>query len=382
MDRNKELEKLLSLQSMMGGIDTPQDIPMAAGESLPDQVNDIVENPYIQPKEEQPVAEAPALAPENDPTKIPTDSDVGNKRVSLEDLKKQYMELLQAQKKARDEADARDRESEFTNQMLQAGALGNRALASQAGYSVDKSAPIQLPTGELKKVQGMQAQDLKSIMDQYKMLSGGTDLSPYQKANLDLQRERLGLQKDKEGRLVKKTDKAIEKQEELSDKEVEKVTAFDTGAQILTDIDSLVSTTNVEDMIGPYASRIENAKSAVPYMEKNENFVKVQQLVGTQLADYVKSISGAQVSEEEAQRLLKNIPSVDDKPKEFKTKLKEFRKLLGMYREKYVSNIGKQKEGAKKFEKKASANEVKRKTKDGKTAIFNADTKEFIRYEE
>jgi len=382
MNRNKELEKLLSSQSMMGSIDTPQDIPMAIGESLPDQVNDIVENPYIQPKEEQPVAEAPALAPENDPTKIPTDSDVGNKRVSLEDLKKQYMELLQAQKKARDEADARDRESEFTNQMLQAGALGNRALASQAGYSVDKSAPIQLPTGELKKVQGMQAQDLKSIMDQYKMLSGGTDLSPYQKANLDLQRERLGLQKDKEGRLVKKTDKAIEKQEELSDKEVEKVTAFDTGAQILTDIDSLVSTTNVEDMIGPYASRIENAKSAVPYMEKNENFVKVQQLVGTQLADYVKSISGAQVSEEEAQRLLKNIPSVDDKPKEFKTKLKEFRKLLGMYREKYVSNIGKQKEGAKKFEKKASANEVKRKTKDGKTAIFNADTKEFIRYEE
>ena len=336
---------------MMGSIDTPQDIPMAIGESLPDQVNDIVENPYIQPKEEQPVAEAPALAPENDPTKIPTDSDVGNKRVSLEDLKKQYMELLQAQKKARDEADARDRESEFTNQMLQAGALGNRALASQAGYSVDKSAPIQLPTGELKKVQGMQAQDLKSIMDQYKMLSGGTDLSPYQKANLDLQRERLGLQKDKEGRLVKKTDKAIEKQEELSDKEVEKVTSFDTGENVLSDIENLLKSTDVEKTLGPYASRFENAKSALPYTEKNDSFVKMDQLTGMQLAEYVKSISGAQVSEEEAQRLLRNIPSVQDKPKEFKTKLKEFRKLLGMYREKYVSNIGKQKEGASKFKK-------------------------------
>ena len=350
MDNNKELERLLSMQAMMGSIDTPQDIPMAAGESLPDQVNDIVENPYIQPKEEP--SRSPAIDPALDPTKVPTDTDIGSKKLSLEDLKKQYMELSKAQKGERDKAGESDKESQFLNQMLQAGATANRALASKAGYGVEKTAPIQLDTGELKRVQGTQAQDLKTIMDQYRMLSGGGEMNPYQKANLELQKQRLELQQGKEGRLTKKTDKAIEKQEELSENEVKTVTAFDTGEQVLDDIDNLVKTTSVENTLGPYASRLENAKSAVPYMEKSEDFVKVQQLVGTQLADYVKSISGAQVSEEEAQRLLKNIPNVEDKPKEFKTKLKEFKRLLSMYREKYVSNVGKQKEGAKKFSKR------------------------------
>jgi hypothetical protein len=46
------------------------------------------------------------------------------------------------------------------------------------------------------------------------------------------------------------------------------------------------------------------------------------------LASYVKSISGAQVSEPEAQRLGAIIPKPDDAPKVFEAKLKTFRRIV------------------------------------------------------
>lgn len=140
-----------------------------------------------------------------------------------------------------------------------------------------------------------------------------------------------------------------EMRDRLSDKEVKDITAFDDGMRIIDDIENLYQNTDVTSDLGPYASRMEEASRYVPFMERDTDFVKMQQLVGIQLADYVKSISGAQVSEQEAQRLLKNIPNMQDKPQAFKAKLQQFRKELSDARKDYLENIGLQKEGAKKF---------------------------------
>ncbi len=160
---------------------------------------------------------------------------------------------------------------------------------------------------------------------------------PYMAGTLDLKQQGQDLREEKAGR--------------LSDVEVEAITAFDDGVRILDDIDAILKEDKgeVNDLLGPYASRIENASDWIPGTEMDEKFVRTQQLVGIQLADYVKSISGSAVSEQEAARLLKNIPNMTDKPKAFKTKLNQFRKDLAEAKELKLRNIGKQKKSAKKY---------------------------------
>jgi hypothetical protein len=63
----------------------------------------------------------------------------------------------------------------------------------------------------------------------------------------------------------------------------------------------------------------------------------------------IQTVNYLRVSEQEAARLLKNIPNMTDKPKAFKTKLDQFRKELEGARETYLKNIEKQKKGAKKY---------------------------------
>jgi NACalpha-BTF3-like transcription factor len=161
--------------------------------------------------------------------------------------------------------------------------------------------------------------------------------------SLELRKDNFELTKEMKGR--------------LSDTEVESVNRFDDGVRILDDIDDLLKNTDVSTDLGPYASRAESAQQYIPGMEMDEPFVKTQQLVGIQLADYVKSISGAQVSEEEAQRLLKNIPNMSDKPIAFKTKLDQFRKDLKDSKDLYLDNIGIQKKGAEKFKEGTKSSE-------------------------
>lgn len=153
--------------------------------------------------------------------------------------------------------------------------------------------------------------------------------------SLDIRKEKLDIDKKMKGR--------------LSDKEVKDITALDDGMRIIEDIENIFKNTDVTKDLGPYASRFEEASQFIPGVDRDEDFVKMQQLVGIQLADYVKSISGAQVSEQEAQRLLKNIPNMTDKPKAFKAKLDQFKDELGSAKKDYLTNIGKQKEGAKKY---------------------------------
>ena len=67
------------------------------------------------------------------------------------------------------------------------------------------------------------------------------------------------------------------------------------------------------------------------------------------MASYIKSISGAAVSEPEAIRLGELVPTVSDNPGEFKAKLDFFRKELKQSKQDYLRNIGQQKTGAEKF---------------------------------
>jgi hypothetical protein len=190
-------------------------------------------------------------------------------------------------------------------------------------------------------------------------MDSGKGLSEYQKISIDLQERKLALQEGKEGRLTQQGDKRIDlsekkfehkkvEKDELSDKQTEIMTSFDTGTDMINRVKDLYSKT--QEDLGFYASKLEEGKKYIPGMEKDPDFVAMQALVGTQLADYVKRISGAAVSEEEAQRLAKNIPSMTDKPKEFMRKLEEFEKTLNRNRDKTVKGFRKQGKDPSRFE--------------------------------
>jgi hypothetical protein len=238
----------------------------------------------------------------------------------------------------------------LANAIKALGTIGQAQIQRSAGIPIglkaaEMTAARDVSSPILKERDSM----LKQMMDEYKLLQNKDDLTTYQRKSLDLQQKRIDALKDKEERLTKKDAFQEEVKNRLSDKEVEGINAFDDGTRILDDIDDLLRDGDVQSDLGPYASRLEEVQKYVPFMERDEDFVKTQQLVGIQLADYVKSISGAQVSEQEAARLLKNIPNMTDKPKAFKTKLDQFKKELEGARETYLKNIEKQKKGAKKY---------------------------------
>lgn len=144
-----------------------------------------------------------------------------------------------------------------------------------------------------------------------------------------------------------------DEKDELSDKQVEIITEFDIGSNIINEIKNKYKLPNVQDSLGFYASKLSESKKYIPFAERDPDFVQMQALVGTQLADYVKRISGAAVSEQEAQRLAKNIPSMEDKPQEFMKKLETFEEILNKNRKTTVDSINKQGKTAGGFAKES-----------------------------
>lgn len=62
-------------------------------------------------------------------------------------------------------------------------------------------------------------------------------------------------------------------------------------------------------------------------------------MVGTQLADYIKSISGAAVSDQERAFLIKNVPTMQDSDETFNQKLDQVIERLTANRQRFLDNI-------------------------------------------
>lgn len=109
---------------------------------------------------------------------------------------------------------------------------------------------------------------------------------------------------------------------QLSDKQVESLGAID---RVLTDVDTIAELSK-KVSTGPVAGRAQGAGALVGMA--NEDFVALRSELNSTLAGYVKSISGAQVSDREAVRLQSIIPDVNDPPATFQAKLKTFKSIV------------------------------------------------------
>ena len=367
-----------------------------------------IQIPFL-PEQEQPV-EQPVEQSVEQPVEQPVESDMPNnlenflntenENLPIDELKtsldpnfkikepptktpqeKLLEEFREYRKKSNDDIKkARQRQAEADLYKGMSNAFSKIGTGLASGYANVKIEPTQFKEQDFEKQARLDRKTkLENMLKEYEILSKG-ELTPYQQAQIDLGLKKLETEPKskkyfntadgivavdskgdveliKESELKKQREKRLRDQFEfgkevkgrLSDKEVKDISELDDGSRILEEIDNLLENTEIEDYLGPYASKIQNMINYIPTAELDENFVKMQQLVGIQLADYIKSISGAQVSEQEAQRLFKNIPNVTDKPKAFKTKLDQFKKELKDAKNNYLENIGKQKKSAEKF---------------------------------
>ena len=230
------------------------------------------------------------------------------------------------------------------------GTLGQAELQRKSGVSggIDKFQAIK---GEDTASALVKDRDSKlgELQNQLKMMqkAGKDDMTKYQKKSLEIQSKRLGLMDTKEGRLTKKDAFREKVGNRLSDAEIKKITEIDDGTRMLDEIDELFKSDDVKKHLGPIDSKLAYMQKFTS--EQPQGYVKMHQAVGLNLASYIKSISGAAVSEPEAIRLGELVPTVSDNPGEFKAKLDFFRKELKQSKQDYLRNIGQQKTGAEKF---------------------------------
>ena len=79
---------------------------------------------------------------------------------------------------------------------------------------------------------------------------------------------------------------------------------------------------------GPIAARLQQFGQVFGIRQASDDFIQLRTVSTNLVANYLKSISGAQVSDKEAKRLANVIPRITDDDNEFNAKLKEFERLV------------------------------------------------------
>jgi hypothetical protein len=273
-----------------------------------------------------------------------------------------------------------------------AGIIGDTlARYNTAAIQKNVKAPIQYSGPKLQEIMGMigevkapgTASQRAELLKEYELLkkAQGGDLTPYQRENLRLREESLRLASKKEEGVNTRAGNSLDfrKQEknELSDKQLESIASFDKVGTLISDIDSRYK--QFEDKLGPYASKLENAKKWIPGDNQDPEYAAFQATVTDQLSQYIKSLSGLTVSDKERDNLLESVPTVNDKPNVFKSKLDELNKRLGIYKGAELSAAEKyQGKNIPAQSKPAPAAPVARKTVVQNKNRFDAETGEFL----
>ena len=116
---------------------------------------------------------------------------------------------------------------------------------------------------------------------------------------------------------------SVVKDAQVSGKQQETVSGL---AGVMRDIDE-ISRLKEGTSIGPFSGRLQSVGAV--FGIGTDNFVQLKSRTSSVLANYVKSISGAQSSDKEAVRLSSIVPSVNDSELVFKNKLEQLKKING-----------------------------------------------------
>lgn len=174
-----------------------------------------------------------------------------------------------------------------------------------------------------------------------------------------------------------------EKANRPSDKQTENFATIDTGISELKKVADMKQGVNT----GPIAGRAQSKLvDTLGDFASDPKFVKLRQMSGLQLFDYIKAISGSAYGEKEFDNLKNLMPTVEDDDNAFMDKLNNVISRMEDRKKTLLNNVEKSGKNVDKFKDNADRqiaevpNEVIRKTKDGREAIFDSKTKQFLRY--
>ena len=182
--------------------------------------------------------------------------------------------------------------------------------------------------------------------------------------------------------------KEMAKEEQKVAKAVEKSRLTDTQGKEIGDLDAALSmvdyvkTSKEQSGIdtGPVSSRM-NAVAQTLGIDDPEK-TKFKATVQDQLAQYIKSMSGATVSPSERASLLETMPTMNDNDSAFNAKLESLKQRIGNLRENKIQTYQKLGKDVSAFEKAPGSQErqlVKRRNKrTGEIATFDAVTGERV----
>lgn len=160
-------------------------------------------------------------------------------------------------------------------------------------------------------------------------------------------------------RINRETDRTDKKEHEAkpSDSQVSTITDFDNVLKSLNEIEANKDKFDT----GPIAGRLHSAAAAIGVADPKKAAFAAS--VGENLADYLKSKSGATVSAQERSQLMQNVPTINDNDEIFKEKVKYLRNRIGDHRSTFLSNAEKQGKNVTAF--KGSAGGFPRKVSNG-----------------
>jgi hypothetical protein len=148
-----------------------------------------------------------------------------------------------------------------------------------------------------------------------------------------LRDKQLGLNKQGEERRGEQFEFSKQEKAQLSGKQQETVASLNTVMNQTERINDLVK--NVD--IGPLTGRKQSVEQY--FGSASPEFTKLKSNLKSLLANYTKALSGAQVSEQEAQRLMQIIPSENDPIETFIPKLQAFQEMISTQQTDFMDSI-------------------------------------------
>lgn len=347
----------------------------------------------------------------------------------LKDLMSKYSEFNKSSKEKLSQAQESDRNTELFNNLNQAFNQANSALANRAGNTSIKTEGLKLnprsqkdletllgvdkdqlgveskfgeelskaqnPVGQIKQLGdalyevqpdgtvkplvlgSKQLAKNSAEKPQYRVIDGqlvqvnapeGPKVIFGDIANKDLKQKNLELRQ-------KKVDLQEQQQNmQVLNKYVKPVSELDDALTMLKDIED----NKPKFDTGPLASKKNLAAQTLGIDDPEYSAFRAK--VGSSLADYIKSISGAAVSDQERAFLLKNLPSMDDNDKTFVAKIKVVKERLQRNRDNLLNNVEKTGVDLNKFKKEiknpfsnSSVKTVKLRSPDGQVVSVPAE---------
>lgn len=294
------------------------------------------------------------LAPGSDASRSPAVEPTQLSR--FEQLSKQ-LEDLRAQEKQQAED---DNNAKF-NQNIIAAITEGLGKYMTGGIQKNVKAPIQYTGTTAKDIMSIvgdrkrpdTAKHREELLKEYGLLKSATkstEITPYQQAQLELQKRWQDLREQgmgqqsrhfdtREDRLRKGQDFTQAQKDELSDKQVTSIKGFDDTLGALDRIESQLPEN--EQFLGPYASRAQNAKEYIPGQAMDPKFAGFQSDVVDTMSQYIKGLSGLTVSDKERSALIKGLPTLGDKPSTFKAKIAATRARLQDMQKRELEAYGK-----------------------------------------